>query len=103
MNVTNGTLIMDNASIHKTNEVKLRLQCIGFKLIFLPPYSPQLNPIEEVFSKWKHLVKKRNCNTIEDLKKFITVASFDITRTDCANYFSHVREFILRGIRREIF
>jgi len=94
---------MDNASIHKRESCKKLLSEHNFDLMFLPAYSPQLNPIEEVFSKWKHIIKTANCETLESLKSQIQVASEAITRTDCNNFFSHVREFVLKGIRREEF
>ena len=94
---------MDNASIHKGERVRYFVEQQGFELIFLPPYSPQLNPIEEIFSKWKHLIKSHNCETIQGLLDTISSTSSAITSIDCSSFFSHVREFILKGIRNEEF
>ena len=58
--IMNGRVIMDNASIHKNVNHKNLLEENGFELKFLPAYTPQLNPIEEVFSKWKHYIKTGN-------------------------------------------
>ena len=67
LGIFDATIIMDNASIHKTAEVKEVFKATNHKIIYLPPYSPQLNPIEEVFSKWKHILKSANCQTTEQL------------------------------------
>jgi len=101
--ITSAKIIMDNASIHKGERVRELLEQKGFQLVFLPAYSPQLNPIEEVFGKWKHLIKIENCSTIEDLMSKILSTASCITRSDCNAFFSHVREFILKGIRKENF
>jgi transposase len=69
----------------------------------LPAYSPQLNPIEEVFSKWKYYKKTINRKTIEELNIAVARASSLITRSDCENFYSHVRGFVLKGIKQEEF
>ena len=74
----------------------------GFKY-FLPAYSPQLNPIEEAFSKWKHIIKGRNSRTINELLDNINSASLEISSNDCKAFFSHVRCFALQGVKREPF
>ena len=100
MNIDTGKFILDNASIHRSKLVSDKLLGTEFELVFLPAYSPQLNPIEETFSKWKNIIKVENCNTIDELKGCISVASGRITKDDCIKYFSHVRKYILKGIRR---
>jgi transposase len=94
---------MDNASIHKNEEQRNFLESNGFELKFLPGYSPQLNPIEEVFSKWKHYIAQGNPNTNEDLNLLINSSSNLISSQDCEGFFRHVRSFVLKGIRREDF
>ena len=56
---------MDNLKVQQTNEVKTTITENGHEALFHPPYSPQLNPIEEVFSKWKRLIKTENCENPE--------------------------------------
>jgi len=51
-------VIMDNLSSHKRPAVRQAIRSAGAKLLFLPPYSPDLNPIEQVFAKLKHLLRK---------------------------------------------
>jgi len=58
---------MDNLSSHKRKAVRQAIRAVGAKLIFLPKYSPDLNPIEQVFAKFKHLLRKAAARTIETL------------------------------------
>ena len=55
---TADVVIMDNFSNHKRPAVRNAIQSVGARLLFLPPYSPDLNPIEQVFAKLKHLMSK---------------------------------------------
>ena len=55
---------MDNLSVHRSNEVKERMDELQMKYIFGPAYSPDLNPIESVFSIAKHYIKKRRLDAI---------------------------------------
>src|SRR3989338_2078001 len=59
-------VIMDNCSIHKTAAVKDKLESFGISLLFLPPYSPELNPIEETWSLAKGIFKSSEARTISD-------------------------------------
>ena len=61
----NCCIIMDNATIHKTVEVLELIRKSGNNVLFLPPYSPALNPIENVFRKWKAYVRSQECNNEE--------------------------------------
>ncbi len=58
-------VVMDNLSSHKGVEVRRALRAVGAKLFFLPPYSPDLNPIEQAFSKLKALLRKAAERTVE--------------------------------------
>ena len=60
-------IIMDNCSINKVQEVRSIIENSGHEIIFLPPYSPQLNPIEETFSKWKHYIRAMNVQNADGL------------------------------------
>ncbi len=58
-------VIMDNLSSHKGPAIRKAIRSAGAKLFFLPPYSPDLNPIEQVFAKLKHLMRKAAERTVE--------------------------------------
>ena len=92
---------MDNCSIHKGNSLKMSISNTEHDLILLPPYSPQLNPIEAMFSKWKCLIKKFKSNTTEELFTSTRTTLYSITENDCVGYYKHVREFAVKGVRRE--
>lgn len=96
-------IIMDNCSIHKEEEVKNIIESRNFHLLYTPPYSPQLNPIEEVFSKWKNIIKRKNPNTCEELLASISNGMDEITTGDCIGFFNHVREWAVKGVRKENF
>ena len=77
---------MDNLSSHKGVEVRRALRAVGAKLFFLPPYSPDLNPIEQMFSKLKTLLRKADERTVEATWKRIGTLLKEFTAKECANY-----------------
>ncbi|CAG8818332.1 20226_t:CDS:1, partial [Dentiscutata erythropus] len=84
----NGKIfIMDNASIHK--QVKQIIKKTPHEVIFLPTYSPFLNPIEIVFSKMKNLVAKHLLDSQETILERIEEAFDKVTKQDCRGWISH--------------
>ena len=79
-------VIMDNLGSHKGKAVRKAIRAAGAKLFFLPPYSPDLNPIEQVFAKLKTLLRKAAERTTEDTWKRIGQLLDAFTPTECANY-----------------
>jgi hypothetical protein len=85
---------MDNASIHHTEQVVDMIENqLKARLLFLPPYSPDLNPAEEVFSKVKTIMKQNDsllqvCSH-EEMRVFLTIAFGMVTRGDCNSYITH--------------
>lgn len=79
---------MDNLSSHKRAGVKAAIESVGAELRFLPPYSPDLNPIEQAFSKLKTLLRKENARTMEQTSACIGKLLDHVTPKECANYFS---------------
>jgi len=63
-------VVLDNLSSHKVAGIKEAIESVGAKVLYLPPYSPDLNPIEMVFSKLKMLVRKSKLRKKEDLQSF---------------------------------
>ena len=78
---------MDNLPAHKTVGVRTAIEAVGASLRFLPPYSPDFNPIEQAFSKLKALIPKAADRTVSDLWTAIAEAISDFRPGECANYF----------------
>ena len=82
------TVIMDNLPAHKGAEVRRAIEAAGAFLRYLPPYSPDFNPIENAFSKFKAHLRKVAARTIDTLEIAIRDALETFTPEDCANYFA---------------
>jgi len=81
-------VILDNLPAHKSVGVRQAIEAAGAKLRFLPPYSPDFNPIENAFSKLKALLRKAAARTVEQLWKVIGDSLDAFTTNECANYFA---------------
>lgn len=79
-------VIMDNLGSHKSAAIRHAITAAGARLWFLPPYSPDLNPIEQAFSKLKTLLRKADARSIEATWKQIGVLLDRFTPEECANY-----------------
>jgi transposase len=82
-------LIMDNLGSHKGRAVRNAIRSAGARLFFLPPYSPDLNPIEQVFAKLKTLLRKADARTIDATSQAIGALLECFTVEECENYFSN--------------
>lgn len=82
-------VIMDNLSSHKGKDVRKAIQAAKAKLFFLPKYSPDLNPIEQVFSKLKHMLRNVAARTPETVYLAIGQVLDAYTAQECANYFKN--------------
>jgi len=82
-------VILDNLGSHKGKAVRALIRSAGAKLFFLPKYSPDLNPIEQVFAKLKHLLRKANARTVEAVCAAIGQLLGTFTPKECANYFAN--------------
>ena len=80
-------VIMDNLGSHKGRAVRAAIRAAGAHLFFLPPYSPDLNPIEQVFAKLKTLLRKASERTVEATWKRIGELLHCFSAGECANYF----------------
>ena len=79
-------VVMDNLGSHKNAAVRAALRAVGAKLFFLPPYSPDLNPIEQAFSQLKTLLRKENARTQSHVTECIGKLLKHVTPTAAANY-----------------
>ena len=80
-------VVIDNLGSHKGKAVRQAIRAAGAKLVFLPPYSPDLNPIEQVFAKLKTLLRKAAERTVEATWQRIGALLPAFTPQECANYF----------------
>lgn len=81
-------VVMDNLPAHKTARVRQAIEAVGAELLFLPPYSPDFNPIEMAFSKLKAFLKKVAARTKDDLWDAVAQGIQLFTQTECENYFA---------------
>jgi len=82
-------VVMDNLSSHKRAEAREAIEGADAELWFLPPYSPDLNPIELAFSKFKWLIKSAQERTVEGLWDACGKLVDRITESECRNYLKH--------------
>lgn len=101
-NINNPILIVDNVPFHKNVHVKETIIRKQASIIFLPPHSPFLNPIENLFSKWKNSVKMSLPRNEQHLIELITSKSDLINSEDCIGYYRKMKQYISRALNREI-
>ena len=80
-------VIMDNLPAHKITGVRAAIEAAGARLLFLPPYSPDMNPIEMAFSKLKALLRKAAARTVDDLWAVIADCLDAFKPAECHHYF----------------
>jgi len=79
-------VVMDNLSSHKNAAVRAAIRARGARLVFLPPYSPDLNPIEQVFAKLKHMMRKAQPRDVEATWRKVGQLLHLFSPQECANY-----------------
>lgn len=82
-------VVMDNLSAHKSQDIRSAIEAAGAELRYLPPYSPDLNPIEQAFSKLKAHLRKHKERSIEALWNRIGSLLNSFTPAECQNFFRH--------------
>ena len=82
-------VIMDNLAVHKVNGVRAAIESVGAGLLYLPPYSPDFNPIEMAFSKLKALLRKAAERTVDRLWDRIGELMSAFTKRECQNFLIH--------------
>ena len=82
-------VVMDNLACHKVAGVRQAIEAVGARLLYLPPYSPDFNPIEQVFAKLKARLRAAPPRTVARLWAAVGPALSAFSPTECANYFRH--------------
>ena len=82
-------VVMDNLSSHKGSAVAAAIKAVGAEVRYLPPYSPDLNPIEQAFAKIKHWMRAAQKRTVEDTWRHIGHLVATIQPDECDNYFAN--------------
>ena len=82
-------VILDNLASHKVTGVRDAIEARGASLVYLPPYSPDLNPIEQAFAKLKALLRTAATRSIDALWRAIGQALGAFSPAECHNYFAH--------------
>jgi transposase len=80
-------VVMDNLGSHKSAAVRHMIRAAGARLWYLPPYSPDLNPIEQAFAKIKHWMRQAQKRSVDDTWRHIGTLVADIQPDECRNYF----------------
>jgi transposase len=80
-------VVMDNLPAHKVGGVRQAIQAAGARLLYLPPYSPDFNPIEMAFAKLKAMLRKAAARTVTDLWQAVANTLDAFTPAECRNYF----------------
>jgi transposase len=81
-------VVIDNLGSHKGEAVRAAIRAVGARLFFLPPYSPDLNPIEKTFAKIKHAMRKAMGRSIDEVHHALATVLNDIKPAECSNYFT---------------
>ncbi len=82
-------VILDNLGSHKGKAVRAAIRNAGARLLFLPPYSPDLNPIEQVFAKLKHFLRDAAARSVETTSQAIATALDRFSPDECRNYLTN--------------
>jgi transposase len=82
-------VVLDNLGAHKVEAARAAIEAVGARLLFQPPYAPELNPIELAWSKIKNELRKAGARTIELLDAAIAAAARKVSWRDAAGWFSH--------------
>ena len=82
-------VVMDNCSVHKVKDILNPIYEKGAIVLFLPPYSPDLNPIELAWSKMKTILRSLKARSVNEMLNALILSINSITKADVANWFKH--------------
>ena len=100
--IEHAILVADNVSFHHSREIQQLVHAHEHELIFIAPYSPFLNPIEETFNQWKSIVRNSAPRNPEELVQSVNLAASRITSEHCQNYIRHSESYRSRCLLREV-
>ena len=92
-------VVLDNLGSHKAEATRLAIAKAGARIVFLPPYSPDLNPIEQTFSKIKHTLRKSMGRSVRAVENAIDEVLPTISTHECQNYFRNAGSAQPKAIR----
>ena len=81
-------VVIDNLSSHKSDDVRAAIEAAGASVRFLPPYSPDFNPIEKAFAKLKAALRRATARTVEAVRATLENLVGAFKPTECANFFA---------------
>ncbi len=82
-------VVLDNLAVHKQPEIRTAIEAVGAQIRFLPPYSPDFNPIEQAFAKLKALLRAARPRTFDQVLAIVGAALVRFTPDECRNYIRH--------------
>lgn len=95
-------VVMDNLGSHKINGVREVIEAAGAHVLYLPPYSPDLNPIEQVFSKLKTLLRKAAARTVDALWNAVGCILDAFSPQECSNYLKNSGYYMRQPFRETL-
>lgn len=95
-------IVMDNCPIHNKENLHHIEKGYNIKVVFLPPYSPMLNPIENWFNELKQVIRQKTYKTRLELKQTLEAVLERYRDKSFANYYSHINQYLDLGIKREL-
>ena len=102
LEILDPIFVMDNAMIHHYNGLRELQISNRREFLYLPAYSPFLNPIENVFSKWKNFVIRGTATNEAELKELIRIGFNDISNNDCDSFYRKMLSYLIKCDRREV-
>lgn len=94
-------IIMDNVPFHKHHGIKEMIENEGHIVVYLPPYSPFLNPIENMFAKWKQSIRRERPENETRLFELIENIKLTISEDDCSGFYRNMLGFLPKCLKRE--
>lgn len=95
-------IVMDNVPFHHAELVESLIAGTSHEIVFLPAYSPFLNPIENLFNQLKHYVKRFKPSDHDEVFRGVELASQMVSSQECLNYYTHMMKYIPRCIQEEV-